>query len=291
MAESLNPQAGRIAAQFALAVPPATVDSMVGIVAAKQPVVRQFGTGTLFRVADRAFVITAGHVIRQAHDMQATLGIAAAPPTLMALTEQAIATTPDDGGCDYDLAAIPLTDNQQSTLTSIKRFLTFADVQEEDTAQDPYYVITGFPAIWATPSEMPSQRLSLKPLQIGGERFKGHTGNLHGYDPRRHLLVVAEEENAYNEHGKGLDFRHRGGAPATFPGDIYGVSGSAVWRIGDLDVDQALWKASDARLVGVQTGSYPAARAIKVTRWIGVTTLLHLAYPDLRSAIELHGYQ
>ena len=50
-------------------------DSTVPIVIANEGTVNQFGTGTLFRVANHFFLVTAGHVIKQACELGKTLGI------------------------------------------------------------------------------------------------------------------------------------------------------------------------------------------------------------------------
>jgi hypothetical protein len=42
-------------------------DSTVAIVVANKPAVHLFGTGILFQIGDARFIITAAHVIREAH--------------------------------------------------------------------------------------------------------------------------------------------------------------------------------------------------------------------------------
>src|SRR6266404_691507 len=49
--------------------------STVAIVVAKRPAVHLLGTGSLFQIADRHFVVTAAHVIRLAHEYDRTIGI------------------------------------------------------------------------------------------------------------------------------------------------------------------------------------------------------------------------
>jgi hypothetical protein len=56
---------------------PTTVNSStVPIVKSHWPALRQLGTGTLFKIADRHFVVTAGHVLEDAAKNDATLAIA-----------------------------------------------------------------------------------------------------------------------------------------------------------------------------------------------------------------------
>jgi hypothetical protein len=53
-------------------------------------------------------------------------------------------------------------------------------------------------------------------------------------------------------------------------------------------VPLARWNSQSARIVGLETGVFERAGAIKVTRWNAVLSILDAAYPDTRSAIELY---
>jgi hypothetical protein len=69
---------------------------------------------------------------------------------------------------------------------------------------------------------------------------------------------------------------------------LKGISGCSVWRVGDLDIPIDRWAESSAKLTGVVCAVYQAHGAIKVTRWIAVTTLIHSAFPDLQPVLNLH---
>src|SRR5438874_712036 len=56
-------------------VPSWAWDCTVPVVIVHEGAVHHFGTGTLFRVADHFFLVTAGHVVKQACDRGKTLGI------------------------------------------------------------------------------------------------------------------------------------------------------------------------------------------------------------------------
>jgi hypothetical protein len=284
----MNPSPPELVVAAIASVPPVVVDSVVAIVQATGPVVRQFGTGILLKVADRAFVITAGHVATRAHAMQTSVGITGATDRkFIALTEPFIATVGEHN--PYDLAICPLTDSQCARL-GFDSFVRLDNAGHVAPDRSFYFVITGFPQIWAAASTSPSEGVKVKALQFGGNNYKGSPIGLKHYSENHHLLLQASEENALNELGTELVFRDRNGMRANFPGDIEGVSGCSVWSIGDLSAPPSEWQHDSARIVGVLTGVYPNARVIKATRWIGVVTLLYLAYPELRPALELHGY-
>ena len=69
---------------------------------------------------------------------------------------------------------------------------------------------------------------------------------------------------------------------------LKGISGCGVWHIGDLDVPLDRWVDREAKLAGVACAVYQAHGAIKVTRWIAVTTLINAAFPDLQPVLKLH---
>jgi len=47
------------------------------------------------------------------------------------------------------------------------------------------------------------------------------------------------------------------------------------------------WKKERPKVVAVQTSVYEKSRAIKATRWIAVSTLIHEAFPELRPSMNL----
>lgn len=66
-------------------IPARAWKSTVVIVRAQKPDVIQLGTGTLFRIADKSFVVTAAHVIRAASDLNQTVGIGGAGNNFVAV--------------------------------------------------------------------------------------------------------------------------------------------------------------------------------------------------------------
>ena len=147
-------------------------DSTVGIVIAHNDAVHQFGTGTLFAVADHFFVVTAGHVIKQASKHKKTLAITSA-------------------GSHF----VPVVNDWQVT-------------------------------------------------------SGGQYGSID--DP----LDVA----------------------------IYRLQPDAV---GDLKSPIESWGSETSRIVGVETSVYHSRQAIKVSRWVAVSTLIHASYPAVRPVFDM----
>lgn len=62
----------------------------------------------------------------------------------------------------------------------------------------------------------------------------------------------------------------------------------SVAHIGDLDTSIEAWPATGAKVPKVACAVYQAHGAIKMTRRIAITTLLHSAFPDLQPVLKLH---
>lgn len=276
---------------MAACMPLTAAAATVAIVGAKSPVVRQIGSGTLLAVADAHFVVTAAHVLRHAQSHGMTVGVSSGDnQSFTAITGDWMLTTSSDGGASddqFDIAVSRLSPNQLHRFAGVT-FVRIADVSFERDLTSGYFVVSGYPGIWSSVPEANETSMNSGLLQYGTYAFSGNTSALAGYDPERHFLLEASPATMLDPQGKPVVFRTRLGHHASMPSDLAGVSGSSVWIIGDLRFPISSWNQGLARIVGVQTGVYPSRGAIKFTRWNAVTTLIHSAFPDLRSTIELY---
>ncbi|MBL8522721.1 MAG: hypothetical protein JNN20_03430 [Betaproteobacteria bacterium] len=269
-------------------IPARVLDCTVAIVQTTGPLVRQLGTGVLFRVADHRFVVTAAHVLATANDANSTIGISNAHGGFIALPGTWLRTTANDGGTrndPYDVAVRHLTDEETHRLHG-KTFQTLTDISfgEHSLEDHPHacFLLCGFPNIWWTTSAHAADTMRLKVLQYTAFRYEGSTAGLAGFESRLHFLLDAKEEEVFDPNGNEATFRLRPGQRARWPQDVAGVSGCGVWRIGNPCLPVQAWRAEDARLVGVLTSVYAKPALIKTTKWIAVTTLLNEAFPALR---------
>lgn len=256
------------------------------IVKSNWPAIRQLGTGTLFKIADRHFVVTAGHVLDDAAKNDATLAIGGSDGRFVVVGGGWIKSAPAEAGDLYDIAVHVLSEPAVARLSGAA-FLRLSDVSFDSFSNHRFFALFGFPQIWATPSDKPSDEMKFKALQFSTFKYSGTTSGLQGYDPTVHLLLDAQDERVFDESGADMEFRLRQGIRASFPGDLEGISGCSVWKLGS-EASVHDWKPEDARLVAVQTGVYRERKVIKATRWAAVTTLIHQAYPELRPALALH---
>jgi len=270
-------------------VPPKAWQSTVAIVIVCGTELRQFGTGILLRIADQSFIVTAGHVIKDARKSQNSLCITCSNcsfvqvhGTWICSAEGQYGTTKDP----FDVAVLPL-DSAVVAKLSDKSFLRLDDISFIDELSDGIFCLFGYPALWSQPSVNTDQHLSLKPFQYTTYAFDGSTNALDGYQSRFHLLLSADLLGSTDIDGKQIRFRDRRGLSARFPGDLGGISGCSVWMIGDVKRPIQEWKREHPRIVGVQTGVYRERQIIKATRWVAVSTLLYEAFPELRSSMML----
>jgi len=284
----LQSQLARVIAQC---VPSLAAESLVAIVAGKMPVVRQIGSGTLLAVADKTFVVTAGHVIRAAQSIGATVGLSgSASGRFVAAAGQWLLSgaSGDHVGGDYhDVALYPLSPSQAEQL-GLTRPIRIADVSFAHDLASTYFVVLGFPGMWSTTSNDDAEIVELKLLQYGTGAYAGSKSALDGYSEASHILLDAQHHELFDQNGDVVSFRTRQGLPADIPGDLGGISGGSVWAIADMRATVQTWSKANPRLVGVETGVYRNSRAIKVTRWSAIASLLYEAFPDLRPVLTMY---
>ena len=275
---------------MAACVPSLTVRSTVGLVASKDRVLRQIGSGTLLAVADRQFVVTAAHVARDASEVGATVGVSGTLDGNFVAAAGTWLLSGDPGQPtqdDRDVAVYPLS-RSQGTRFDPTAFVRVGDVAFLADTSSGCFVVTGFPVMWSSSLTPEEVTMKSKMLQYGTFALAGSTAGLVGFAPERHFLLEATPEFLLDSGGQRTSLRTRTGHPAQMPNDLVGVSGCSVWKIGDFTRPFDTWSAREAKLVGVETSVYKQRRAIKVTRWASVASLLYVAVPETRRVLEMY---
>lgn len=267
---------------IAAVVPTVAWDATVPIVVAIDGEVRHHGTGTLFQVADHHFLFTAAHVFEAASRESKSLGIGGSDDgRFIALEGTAFSSS-----ARLDVALHRLGKSAVSRL-SRKTFLQLNDVEFAEPSQTAVYTVFGFPAILTISSVSSDEPLSLKALEFTSYAFDRDSSMCDGYDSTVHILIDAQHRGTTDEDGQPVSFDRRDGRQAAFPKDLPGISGCSVWRVGDLHAHPDRWSETRPRVVAVQTSVYSSKRAIKATRWVAVSTLIHEVFPELRPALNL----
>ena len=261
----------------------------MSIIIVQGQTLRQFGTGTLFRVADQSFLVTAAHVIKEAHKIDRGLCITASNDSFVQVHGNWLCSEKGQYGTSsdpFDIAVLPLDSNIVAKLTDYT-FLRLHDVNFVENLSRGIFCLCGYPTLLSSPSINNNTNLVLKPFQYATYAYEGLTDALSDYQARFHLLLSANQSDSTDINGRPFSFTGRSGNLAQFPKDLGGISGCSVWIIGNRDEPPENWIEGRPKIVAVQTGVYHRPQIIKATRWIAVSTLLHEAFPELRPAMDL----
>ncbi len=269
-------------------LPKNPLESIVSIVAANQGAVFQLGTGTLFQVAEMGFVVTAAHILDEPHRWDKTIGISGADGHFIATGGNWVASVPAVQGHvePLDVAVYCLPQAAKERLTD-KRFLRASVVGFGPPPKMALYSLCGFPGALSLPSRRPDDEVRLVPLEYVGCSYGQAPDGLNGFDPRYHLLIDARSTHLTTPDGSASNFTNRVGASLPLNKALEGVSGAAVWFVGDLSIPVAHWGRIGPKVVALQTGVYCKSEVIRATRWAAVTTVINNAFPELRHAIAL----
>lgn len=239
----------------------------------------QCGTGTLFRIANTSFVITAAHVAEIEAKDKCPLYIAGSDNNAIPVRLQTKHSLVRPQG--LDVAILKLDDKTVEGLLPGCRFLHLFDVETGDNLPPTdWYYTHGYPSCWAGTGPKREEHLTCASVL-----YVGPTDNLGGYDPTNHLLI-----EWYTSGNRRFD-----GRPGEFPSDFGGISGSSVWRTHATRNNRRTWSPEMAKVVAVQTGKYPQRTyvrngieseviPIQAVRWRALLKTLWEEYPELRAA-------
>lgn len=251
---------------------PTLAGCTVPITAEKDGRVVQCGTGTLFRVADVSFLITASHVEEDATRGGYRLGIAdaLARPPIVPLYGLA------RGHRELDVVVWELPPKIVAQLPN-RKFLT---VHHADRANrrpgKGIYLLCGFPECWSV-TDYEYQKLSLTPFTQLTGAYEGDIQNLEGYEPRFHILLATPKDDA----------RYLDGPDTGVPDRVHGMSGCSIWQVYYEGLSSRHWTQDDAVVVGVQTGVYRKGAVTKGTRWWVIDQIIRQGYPQLAGPLSL----
>jgi hypothetical protein len=239
----------------------------------------QFGTGTLLRVGECCFVVTAGHVVKMASENKRAL--------LIPITNSTFIHLPG-GYCTDDIQDVGVIRLTKSDIDSLKNksFLQLLDIGFYDDLVSRVFGVFGYPAKLADPATSKNNQLVLQPFQFVTYAYDGYVDALGHYDEKVHLLLKADKISS-DSSGKPLTLFDRQGKHLKFPKDLGGISGCSVWMVGNRNKLAPKSQLKYPKVVAVETAVYPDTQIIKATKWICVSTLLWEAFPEVRTALQL----
>ncbi|HEX4611965.1 MAG TPA: hypothetical protein VH092_27460 [Urbifossiella sp.] len=232
------------------------------------------GTGTLFRVGGRSFLVSAHHVFTEAVKNDLGISIHDCLPetkTPALLLGGRVIFAPK-----YDVAVMELS---PETVSGMPNRL-FLSVHEADRAnrrpEDGTYALFGFPSVQVTPHE--ERDLLVMPFGHISHRYAGFTNSFENYEPESHILIDGDRTR-----GARVD-----SGPQLLPSSLWGMSGCSIWQLYYPGLSTRYWTPEDAVIVGVQTGVDKNGTVFKGTRWRVVDQLIREAYPELAGPLDLH---
>jgi hypothetical protein len=266
-----------------------------------------YGSGVLLRIADAAFVLTAGHILKEvippkvreatiARRSTAALNKASREEATCPVTTEILVgpmakgshltrlvgevhVVIADGHSEVDAGFIRLPAETVQALAEHKKFLRMSDLELHLWEPNPgRYCLLGFPAKDNTPNYLKKEIDALpfcyltRPILNALESTPGIS----------FLLELTNDKVIFHDSVKSISEERR------MP-ELKGISGCGVWRLyGDKDVADRLdrWDSSRIKLVGIE---YAWMRR----KWVRCVFIQHLIElirnfsPDLHSSMSI----
>jgi hypothetical protein len=259
-------------ARMTAALQPIFAKCVVPICGERGGVAVQCGTGTLFRVADVSFLVTASHVTENARERGYQLAVCDAAPGAPGIPLYGRW----HGHTNFDVAVWELPSDVVNELPN-RMFLTVhhADRANRRPKNGVYYV-HGYPDL-LTNVNTAEQKVSLMPFTYAAGIYKGETSGLPDYDPQLHLLLDTNKE----------DVRRVDEGNAPIPSRFNGMSGCSIWQAYYEGLSSKHWTTNDAVVVAVQTGVYKGGTVVRGTRWWVVDQIIRHNYPELAGPLAI----
>jgi len=238
-----------------------------------------YGTGTLVRVADVSFLVTAHHVLERARHEGYDLQVFDSPPGSPALALCGLVS----GSPEHDVVIIEL---EQETVAALpnRSYLSVHDADRHNRRpRQGIHVVYGYPASQAEPDDSRTKLYGV-PFSVLGLAYTGSTNSFNSeeasknYDSNRHILIDGDPADRTSSAPNALPF----------PSSLNGMSGCSIWQAHYPGLSPKFWTPADAVIVGVQTGVRKNGTVIQGTRWWVVDRVIREAYPELAGPLDLH---
>jgi len=254
------------------ALHPLFLSCVVPISCSRDGVFGVCGTGTLFRVANKSFLVTASHVYDEAEKRGFQLAICDLVPTTPAIPLHGRI----QGHDHYDVAIWELPQDVVDGLPN-RSFLTVHHADREGRRQSQGgYCVHGFPVAFSS-VDLGNELVKANPFTFWAGTYQADTSNFTNYDPKIHILLHTPREGVH----------WAGEGPPPIPDTLHGMSGCSIWQAYYEGLSVKHWTPNDAVVVAVQTGVYKNGTIVKGTRWWVVDRIIRECYPELAGPLSL----
>jgi hypothetical protein len=254
--------------------------STIGIILIVEQSLHQFGTGTLFRVGEESFLVTAAHVVEESTRLKRNLCLTGPKKNFVGLNGGAYTSSEET----FDIALIHLSKETAAGLEG-STFLILNDVSCDTDLSQGVFTLFGFPGVW---SGKEPTGLRIKPFQFTSYAYSDDSSNLENFDPKIHFLINGGPKEITDIDANPVSFTKSDGSPMSFPRELSGISGCSVWKIGDLRTVDKDAVRPRPQIVGVQSCVYPTKECIRATKWAAVVGMIHQYFPALRPILEMY---
>lgn len=245
----------------------------VPITRREQDTERPHGSGTLFKIDEHHFLVTAAHVAEcsRHHGFPTSITDYRDKSDLVFLDECHIHYTKHE---NIDVAVYHLTDELVRRIPN-RRFLRIEDVDFDSRPPSVYY-------LYGWPGELSSvdnaaEAVSISPFEYIMEAQPINIED-DSYDPELHIQVIVPD---YDEGGISLTESAR-----VRPKRLGGISGCSLWHVCRRTSDMRNWNPEQAKVVGVICSGDASEKTIRVSRWITVAGIIWYFFPEVRPAIQ-----
>jgi len=247
----------------------------------------QYGTGTLLRIGEAHFLITAAHLFDlNASEVGLYISDYTPPKSNYVVPLGRIRVVrgklPFDGGVFgddppiLDVAVIPLGDDIIAQIPN-RKWLNMGHIDTDGEDVAGRYLLCGYPTE-LTATNVAEQVVTYRlPMVYSTEIYQGPISTFRTYDKRFHFLLCVPIDGAVPIAGSTRPRANR----------IQGISGCSVWRTVGSSSDRTNWTPAEAKVVGVQSSEYSDRKVAKCIRWSVVLSIIWLFFPEIRELILL----
>lgn len=265
------PETREFIARMDAAMMPLFNECVVAIYAEHKGIPIQCGTGTLFRVADYSFLVSACHVTNLARK-GVQLYVSDAVPKAPGIPLEGNLHSENN----LDVSVWHLAPQVVAELPN-RKFLTLHHADRADLrVTSGWYYLHGYPNCWSDPRPE-EQKTTVKAFTYGTVLYQGDTSTFGGYNPDIHVLLTAPREGNVDSHDTETEM----------PTSLRGISGCSIWQAYYEGLPSRSWTVDDAVVLAVQTGVYGGGTVVRGTRWWIIEKILSKNYPDLEGALSL----
>jgi hypothetical protein len=216
------------------------------------------GTGTIFRLSDRYYVVTADHVLDDDDLEHVASPLGRQNAQIMTWGE--VARLNYKSEYDLDLTSIELkTPEMIAALSQSYKVLTLDQVGLP--SEDAQHWVVGFPSELASATSVAINQTPFRILTKMLAETPEVPANAKPSDPRFDLFFALDRDGTLDD-----------GSTAPVP-DLDGVSGASIWEVSDYQ-GPVRTPGKALKVIGVQKAAMPGSY-IRATRWELVVPLLY----------------